>query len=172
MEHDPSTFWNAWTRWPEAYLISNKGDVRSIQSHERPHPKIKIHRGIKVISFYRERVRCQYPVHRMVAETFMPYYDPSLQVRFVDNQSKCPSIENLYQRRLPDIGSYVPNYFRSWEVPGARPVYNVQTGEEFLSVTDAAEHYGVTETNIRQVLNGHRIHTLGFQFERLEPYGV
>lgn len=87
-----------WKKIPnyDIYFVSNKGRVKSVRNGKETYIfQSKNDRGYLYVSLYKNNIRKNYRVHRLVAEAFLPNPNHFLEVNHIDEIKTNNHVENL-----------------------------------------------------------------------------
>jgi hypothetical protein len=132
-----------------SYIATTDGRIYSLKRdrflklYEDEKGYLRVHIDDKVI-----------PVHRLIAETFIPNVDNLETVDHIDEDKKNNSVYNLRWMSRGD------NKSRSW----SKQVMCVETGDIFDSLDKCAKYMGLDKSKICLVCQGKRNHTGGYTF--------
>ena len=146
------------------YQITSDGKVYSLYSHRY----IKTHItkcGYERIKLYKNHKSCQYDVHRLVAEAFIPNNDNKEQVNHIDGNKLNNNVSNLeWVTRLENIHHA---YNAGLKIP-ARKIICIETGEIFNSAKEIEQRYDIWFTSIYRVCKGERKTAGGYHWRYYE----
>lgn len=160
--------WKDITGYEGRYQISSMGRVKSF-AQDRKHGKIKLgnlnHKGYLTILLYDSSGRPKwYPVHRLVATTFIPNPDNLPQVNHKDENKRNNCVENLEWCTNDYNIHYGTGLQRAAQSNMCCPttskkVYSVDENgrvEYFDSIGEAERKTGNSHCNIVRALKGRR----------------
>lgn len=173
------------------YEVSNLGNVRSIQFHGKPKIKIlkqidgKLHYKFVKLRLWKIGYVRSYPVHRLVAEAFLPNPENKPQVDHIDTNpannklSNLRWVTNLENQRNPitldRLRESLTKYNKSKE--HAYVVKNTlgkRVGKydldgnyicSYITLTDAGKSINATAAMVKRVCDGSRKTTKGHIFK-------
>lgn len=164
------------------YSINEKGQVRNNLTGHIKKPTLNKVSGYLMFDLYKENKREKVPLHRLVAEAFIPNPENKLTVDHKDGNRQNNSIENLRWATYGEQNSrFDTNGVRSEPIVvkrygelrkkrggGHESWLEVTETLEFKSVSEVAEHFNCSVSNISLMLEkgtiGRRGITRGYQF--------
>lgn len=164
------------------YSINEQGKVRNDKTGLIKTPTLNKRNGYLVLDLYKNNKREKVPVHRLVAEAFIPNPENKLTVDHADGDRTNNSIENLRWATYSEQNSrFETNGVRSDQIivkrykekrkkrgGGHEAWLEIIETLEFDSIKDTAEYFGYNAGNISQMLKkgtiGQRGITRGYQF--------
>ncbi|NLD31554.1 MAG: HNH endonuclease [Trichococcus flocculiformis] len=172
------------------YSINEKGEVRNDRTNHIKKPTLNKRNGYLVLDLYQGNKREKVPVHRLVAEAFIPNPENKLTVDHIDGNRDNNSIGNLrwatygeQNSRFDSIGVRsekvtVTQYEekRKKRGGGHESWLGVIQVKSFDKISDVANHFDVTIGNISMMLDkgtiGKRGKMRGYKFEYAEGQRV
>lgn len=168
------------------YSVSDSGEVRNDATGKVKRPTLNKRNGYLVVDLYEGNVRKKAPVHRLVAEAFIPNPEGKPTVDHIDGCRTHNDAENLRwatysenNSRFETVGTrseriamfhYVEQ--RKKRGGGHERWLAVDEAMNFSSISEAAAHFGVSVGNISQMLKhgaiGRRGKMRGYRFEYLD----
>ena len=164
------------------YSINETGAVRNDKTGHIKQPFTNKQNGYLIVDLYKNNKSEKVPIHRLVAETFIPNPENKLTVDHIDGNRQNNSIDNLRW------ATYSENNSR-FETVGVRsePIVVTRYAEkrnkrggghlawldvidtiEFNSISEAAKYFDCTVSNISLMLEkeiiGRRGRTRGYKF--------
>lgn len=167
----------------ESYSVSTDGSVRNDDTGELKTPTLNNSTGYLAVDLYSNGKRSKKQVHRLVAEAFIPNDDSKPTVDHIDGDRTNNSADNLrwatYSENNSRFGSIgvrsesiaVFHYIeeRKRRGGGHEKWCGVDSVLNFDRIGDAAEYFGVSISNISQMLKkgsiGRRGKMRGYRFE-------
>lgn len=164
------------------YSINKQGQVRNDKTNLIKKPTTNNKTGYLVLDLYKDNKREKVPIHRLVAEAFIPNPDNKLTVDHIDGDRQNNSIENLrwatygeQNSRFKTVGVrsesiIVKNYEEKRKKRGGGHEAWLEVKEvlEFDSISEVAKYFDCTISNISLMLEkgtiGRRGVTRGYQF--------
>lgn len=170
----------------DSYSVSTEGTVRNDRTGKGKTPTLNKATGYLVVDLYSEGKRSKVSVHRLVAEAFLPNEGGKPTVDHIDGDRTNNSVENLrwatYSENNSRFGSVgvrserivVLHYAEERKKRGGGHVRwcGVDSALNFERITDAAEYFGVSISNVSQMLKkgeiGRRGKMRGYRFEYMD----
>lgn len=167
----------------DSYSVSDGGDVRNDVTGELKTPTINKRNGYFYVDLYKDNKRMKRPIHRLVAEAFIPNPDGKKTVDHIDGCRTNNVASNLRwatysenNSRFETVGTRsepvtVFHYKeqRDKRTGGHEKWLGVDSVMNFRSIKECAEHFGVTLANISLMLEkgevGRRGKMRGYRFE-------
>ena len=164
------------------YSINKQGQVRNDKTSHIKKPTLNKRNGYLVVDLYKNNNREKVPIHRLVAEAFIPNLGNKLTVDHLDGDRQNNSIENLrwatygeQNSRFETVGvrseAIIVKHHeekRKKRGGGHEAWLGVIEVLEFESITEVAKHFDCTISNISLMLEkgtiGRRGITRGYQF--------
>ena len=164
------------------YSINEQGQVRNDKTGLIKSPTLNKRNGYLVLDLYKNNKREKVPVHRLVAEAFIPNPENKLTVDHADGDRKNNSIENLRWATYSEQNSrFETSGVRSDQVTvkrykekrkkrggGHEAWLEIIETLEFDSIKETAKYFDYHSGNISQMLKkgtiGQRGRTRGYQF--------
>lgn len=152
----------------ETFEVSNLGRVRNTRLNiikaQRKTPK-----GYAIVTLKENGIKHTEYVHRLVAKAFIPNPNNLPQVNHIDECKDNNNVKNLewcsisynnaYNGRAKQIGAW-----HKLHHPKRKPIKNIDTGEVYMSVRDAARKTGICNISISYCLNGKQKHAGGYRW--------
>lgn len=146
------------------YFVSNLGRVKG--------PKKILKPSISNWGYERLRIRTNLGkaisprVHRLVAQAFIPNPEGKPEVNHIDGDKRNNRVSNLEwvtpsENKLHDIRILGA---KPWNME-SRACRCIETKQKYHSVHYAANFNGISETQLREHLNGNRAHAGGYHWE-------
>lgn len=165
--------WKAVPEFEGFYEVSNIGRVRSISRIVRSGRGYRINPsiilkpalgqwGYEQVCLRKNGKKYTKRVNRLVAQTFIPNPDNLPQVNHIDGHKTNNHVDNL---EWCDSSQNMIHCHRNGMSDWNTNVRIVETGEEFRSISECAEHIGGHIQLIIACLNGRRKTHKGFHFE-------
>lgn len=164
------------------YSINKQGQVRNDETGHIKKPTLNKRNGYLMVDLYKNNHREKVPIHRLMAETFIPNYEDKLTVDHLDGDRQNNSIENLrwatygeQNSRFETVGvrseSIIVNRYeekRKKRGGGHEAWLGITEVLEFDSISETAKYFNCTIGNISLMLEkgtiGRRGITRGYQF--------
>lgn len=148
------------------YSINEKGEVRNDRSGKVKSPFINPKNGYLTVDLYRNNKSVKVPIHRLVAEAFIPNPENKPCIDHKDGNRQNNSIENLRWATYSENNSRfnvrgvrsqkvrVTKYGEKRHDSGWGHVEWLNSEEilEFESISDCADYFSVTISNISMML--------------------
>lgn len=171
--------------FPEYYVCDN-GDVYSRQTSRNPNGRIKKLKfwtskyGYLIVDLSKNKKRFHKPVHRLVAEAFIPNPENKPEINHkngiktdnkVENLEFCTYSENLYHaynilgRKAPWLNKYGKEHNRS------KTILQIKNGkkiEEFGSLLEAERKTGIHHSSISMCCKSKRLFAGGYNWKYKE----
>lgn len=164
------------------YLVNELGEVKNATTGKILSQYVNKGNGYLYVSLWKDNKQKKVPVHRLVAEAFIPNPKEKPCIDHADGNRQNNAIENLrwctYSENNSRFGTrgvrserILVTHYRETRNP--RGGGHVSWGGsdkviEFDRICDAAEHFGCTDGNISQMLKkgniGRRGKTRGYRF--------
>ena len=170
----------------ENYSVSDSGEVRNDVSGKPKCQQLNKRNGYYYVSLWKNNLEHKMPVHRLVAIAFIDNPDNKPTVDHVDGNRTNNDAENLRWATYSEQNSrfdtngvhsasvLVKHYIekRKKRGGGHEAWLSVDEVMKFDSITETAEHFGVTIANISLMLQhgniGRRGKMRGYRFEYLD----
>lgn len=164
-------------KYPE-YTINENGNVYGKIGKELKHDIT--YDGYHRVVLYSNGKPKHYPIHRLVAETFIPNPDNKPTVNHIDGDKSNNSVGNLewcthsensqhaYDNKLNRCHFTKDDRFRGGQTRAEetrKPVRIIETGDVYISTHDCARKNGLDHGNISACCNGNRKSHHGLHFE-------
>lgn len=164
------------------YSINKNGEVRNDKTKHIKNPFTNKGNGYLMVDLYQNNKSEKVPIHRLVAEAFIPNPEKKATVDHIDGDRKNNSISNLRwatysenNSRFETVGVrseaiVVTRYKEERKKRGGGHLAWLDVIEklEFESISATAEYFGCTISNISLMLEkgtiGQRGKTRGYQF--------
>lgn len=168
----PTTLWADGEVWRDIpghgglFQVSNLGRLRAV--------RVKILKPYKTRTGYLIGVLCngnrktRQGVHRFVAQAFLPNPEGKEQVNHINGNKEDNRVENLEWATCQENNLHRCRVLGGGGGRAERPVVNLDTGEWFKSMTEAAKAVGVPVTYILKVCKGYRNSTKGTRWAYAE----
>lgn len=154
--------------YEDSYTIDSNGTVVSLNYRRtgKPHvlKPIKDSQGYLKVSLSKNGKLTQFFVHRLVAEHFIDNPSGLPQVNHKDENKENNSVENLEWC----TASYNVNYgTRNYKdkLKQGKKVLCIETGEEFLSIREAAKQYNIDRSDLSKCCRGIKRIVGGYHWE-------
>lgn len=170
----------------ENYSVSDSGLVRNDSTGIAKTPTLNKRNGYYYVDLYQGNKRAKRPIHRLVAEAFLPNPEHKRTVDHIDGVRTNNDASNLRwatfsenNSRFETVGTRseriaVFHYVEERKKRGGGHLrwVSVDNVLNFDSITDAARHFGVSLGNISLMLKhgeiGRRGKMRGYRFEYLD----
>lgn len=164
------------------YSINEQGQVKNDNTSHLKKPFTNKQNGYLMIDLYKNNKSEKVPIHRLVAEAFIPNDENKLTVDHKDGNRKNNSIDNLrwatygeQNSRFDTVGVrseaiIVKHYNEERKKRGGGHISWLEVIEqfEFDSITETSKYFDCTVSNISSMLEkgtvGRRGRTRGYQF--------
>lgn len=164
------------------YSINEQGQVRNDKTGHIRRPTPNKRNGYLVVDLYKDNKREKVPIHRLVAEAFIPNPENKLTVDHIDGNRQNNSIDNLrwatygeQNSRFETLGvrsePIIVNHYeekRKKRGGGHETWLGIIEVLEFDSISEVAKYFDCTVSNISLMLEkgtiGRRGITRGYQF--------
>lgn len=146
------------------YQVSNLGRVKNVQRNKIR--KLNSVNGYYQITLSKNGVKKNRMVHRLVLENFCPVENmENLQVNHIDENgfNNClTNLEWLTAKENVNYGTGIARraYTQKIHNSRAKPIQNMETGEEYISIRECSRITGIDKASLARVLNGTQ-HTAG-----------
>ncbi len=170
----------------ENYLISEDGTVINNKNGKIKSAYLNKDNGYLYVDLWKDNRSYKRPIHRLIAETFIPNPKRKLTVDHKDGNRLNNSIENLRWATYSEQNSRfktkgvrsekvkVTRYHEERKKRGGGHISwgNIIEEKEFDSITDVAKYFNLTIGNISLLLQngtiGQRGKTRGYKFEYID----
>lgn len=161
------------------YKISDRGRIKSYAQDTKSgkiHDGFETKKGYKSVCLYKDKTAKRIPVHRLVAQAFIPNPNNLPQVNHIDEDKHNNSVENL-EWCDNDYNAHYGNHFKNIAMANrccettSVKVYSVSKDgsvEHFDSIGEAERQTGLSHCNIVRTLKG-RTHHCGEREWYYEP---
>lgn len=164
------------------YSINEQGQVRNDKTGYIKKPTLNKRNGYLVVDLYKNNQGEKVPIHRLVAEAFIPNSENKLTVDHIDGDRQNNSIENLrwatygeQNSRFGTVGvrseAIIVNHYeekRKKRGGGHEAWLGIIEVLEFDSISEVAKYFNCTVGNISMMLDkgtiGRRGKMRGYQF--------
>ena len=164
------------------YSINRQGQVRNDKTSHIRKPTLNKRNGYLVVDLYKHNKHNKIPIHRLVAEAFIPNPENKPTVDHIDGNRQNNSIDNLrwatygeQNSRFETVGvrseSIIVKHYeekRKKRGGGHEAWLGIIEVLEFDSISETAEYFNCTISNISLMLEkgtiGRRGITRGYQF--------
>lgn len=154
----------------ENYKIDRNGVVYNADNGVIKSPYVNKSNGYLYVDLYKENKAHKRPIHRLIAETFIPNPENKPTVDHINGNRKDNRIENLRWATYSEQNSR----FNTVGVRSEKVIVTHDSGKTmiFEKITDVANHFGCNISNISQMLKkgtfGRRGKTRGYKFEYIK----
>lgn len=154
----------------ENYHINQKGVIYNKKTGVIKSPYVNKSNGYLYVDLYKNNKSHKKPIHRLIAETFIPNPENKPTVDHINGNRKDNSIENLRWATYSEQNSR----FNTVGVRSEKVVVAHESGKTmtFEKITDVANHFNCNISNISQMLKkgtfGKRGKTRGYKFEYIK----
>ena len=170
--------WLPIENYENLYEVSNLGRVRRLESFvtnkngvKQKFPgkilKPRANKGYLMVTLCKNGVCRDFLLHRLVATAFIPNPDKKPQVNHLSEDKLNNSVENLEWCTAKENINYGTGIKRSSE-KRSKPVLCVELNQIFPSLTEAARHFNVAQSNLSGVLTGRFKTAGGYHWEFAE----
>lgn len=148
--------------WNQNYSVSDDGQVRNDRTGKIRAQTLCKNNGYYIVDLYKDNKRKKVPVHRLVAEAFIPNPDNKKTVDHKDGNRTNNNVSNLrwatYSEQNSRFGSsgvrsqkVIADHYN--EIRKKRGGGHLEWGDiietkEFSSITDCSKYFGTTISNI------------------------
>lgn len=150
------------------YSVNENGEVRNDQTNHIKSPFVNAGNGYLTVDLYKNNKPEKVPIHRLVAEAFIPNPENKPTVDHADGDRTNNSIDNLRWATYSEQNSrFMTSGVRSEQVTVSRHEEKrkkrgggheswggVIETLEFSSISEAAKYFGCTSGNISLMLRG------------------
>ncbi len=149
------------------YSINEVGEVRNDKTNKILTPFINKQNGYKYVDLWKNNKCKKYALHRLIAEAFIPNPENKTTVDHKDGNRLNNSLDNLRWATYSEQNSR----FNTYGIRSEKVIVTHINGEilEFNRITDVAEYFDTTISNISQMLKkgtyGKRGITRYYKFE-------
>ena len=152
-----------WKEWPQdpRITVSNKGNVVSYKRGAGYPLKVYHNNGGYQMVNAGDRHNSSQPVHRLVAETWIPNPNHYRDVNHINGDKDDNSVENL---EWVTHSENIRHAFRTGLIK-VTPIRVVETGEVFESISECARRIGGDQGTISKCLAGKLSTHKGYHFE-------
>ena len=172
--------WKPISGYEGLYEVSNKGQIRSIPRlvhYSAGYDRINKGRVLEPVkasrnkncdyfrvSLSKNNIVRQFPVHRIVAENFVPRKSGCDFVNHIDGNKHNNAVENL--EWVTASGNKMHAVYTGIDIPnfGIKRVYCLTNGKVYPSASQAARELGLDDSSVSKVCRGKREHTKGMVF--------
>lgn len=156
------------------YEVSTHGRVKSLRRNVIMKPYYNDVTGYADVKLWDGKKHKTRTIHRIVAETFMDFDNHrGLEVNHIDGNKHNNRLDNLEwctrsenARHAIETGLFTPYKLPPYSWNGKR-VRIIETGEEFDTITECANHIGGHKTAVSACLKGRVKSHLGYHFEEI-----
>lgn len=143
-------YWRIIPSFP-TYSASNYGRIKNNKTDRIMHV-YQTTRGYLSLTLRRDNEPIVQSVHRLVAEAFLGGPHPGFDVNHIDGDKTNNCIDNIeWCTREDNVRHAVTNGLRKG--PRRKPVRILETGDEFESIRQCAEYFGVDVSCVNWALN-------------------
>lgn len=175
----PGEQWQVIEGYDYAYMVSNMGRVKTPSIYRRHHQIMKPQEtidGYASVTLKKCGKSVRRYVHQLVAMTFVPGYQPRMEVNHKDENTRNNRSDNLQWVSHSENINYGTRNTRCAEKRGFAVVQYDDYGKEinqYISIRAAASAIGnvKVERNIRLCLKGRRLHAGGYRWAYKEKEG-
>ena len=164
-----------WKKIPnyDIYFVSNKGRVKSVRNGKETYIfQSKNDRGYLYVSLYKNNIRKNYRVHRLVAEAFLPNQNHFLEVNHIDENKANNNVENLEWCTHKYNSSYgtrtsriIPKTIEKTRTPVDQYDLDGNLIKEWYSMNEASRTLNLIQQNISKCCHGKRNTVGGFKWK-------
>lgn len=169
----------------ENYSINEEGKVRNDITNKIKKPYVNKQNDYLTVDLWENNIGTKRTIHRLIAETFIPNPQNKPTVDHIDSNRQNNTIENLrwatygeQNSRFETVGVrsekiLMTRYHEERKKRGGGHISwgNIIEERTFDSITEVAEYFNLTISNISQLLKngsiGKRGKTRGYKFEYL-----
>lgn len=148
------------------YEVSDAGRVRNVRRDRFLKPHF-VGKGYLNVRLCNRSGHYMVRLNRLVALTFIGDIPDGWDVDHVNGDKTNNHVSNL------EIVTKSENHKRAYatglQTPRYKSVLCVETGEVFRSITEAAEHFGIRQGNLSNVVSGRRPSIRGYHFREVSP---
>lgn len=146
------------------YTVDQQGNIYSKYRGGRILAKLKGSNGYEMVHLSSNGSAKKVPVHRIVAQAFIPNPDNKPQVNHIDGDKSNNKVSNLEWATASENSGHRDKIL--WG--GIRrcgkkkkPVKCLETGEVFYGINEAGRRHRISPSNIRLAIRGVKHHTAG-----------
>ena len=150
------------------YQVSNMGGVKSLVRGQRILEPSTQSEGYKSVTLYKNGIRTQQLVHRLVASAFLPNPENKDMVNHKNGVRSDNRIENLEWNTRSENERHKQYVLRKDTQKHKRPVFCMDTCTKYDSVCDAERETGANKQNISACCLGRRKHAGGLRWRYAE----
>ena len=150
------------------YQVSNLGRVKNIKRSRllKPCPDTN---GYLRVDLFKNSKMSHKRVHRLVAKAFIPNPNNHPVVNHKDADKSNNDVSNLEWCTMKYNNSYGTRLERislaeRVNLVNCKPVRNLITGEEFNSIKETAQRYGISTKHVRRIIQG-KVKKTKYKFE-------
>ena len=143
------------------YMVSNMGRVKSLGNNKTRKEKIlkggKDGSGYLYVPLYKERIRKNYKIHRLVASAFLPNPDNLPQVNHKDEDKSNNRVENLEycnSQYNNNYGTHNERMAKSLSIPVLQFSFNGEFIKKWDSATQVQNELGFDNSDISKCCKG------------------